>query len=205
MDFCTTTTTTPTSLSLQDLITAPAKAESLLELLTPDQILAIEQTLVKVKRRRLDNKEEMANDTNPTTTSASTVATVASNLPSVSSSASATAAAAATAATSIINTSNTSTAKNVATTASAAVTPLSSSNQNVKPTTSTSTTTTTTPNEPVTEVRDGIEWVSFVYSHNRALKRYSIRTDLAQVDTSLIDDKFKNENCVSSNASSSSS
>jgi hypothetical protein len=169
MDFC----TTPTSLSLQDLITAPAKAESLLELLTPDQISAIEKTLGKVKKRRLIKEEEeitiinKSNITPPITT------------------------------TSITTTTTTTTAK---------MTPPT-------PTTTTTTTTTTTPtpqsivkpannntnntpNEPVTEVRDGIEWVSFVYSHNRTLKRYSIRTDLLQVDTSLIDDKFKSENCV---------
>jgi hypothetical protein len=175
MDFC----TTPTSLSLQDLITAPAKAESLLELLTPDQILAIEQTLGKVKRRRLDNKEGSV------TTTASN-----GNIPT----------------TPIINTNAINTTASTAlptptttttTTAPATkATPLSSNN-NVKPNSTTTTTTSTTPNEPVTEVRDGIEWVSFVYSHNRALKRYSIRTDLVQVDIPLIDDKFKSENCVS--------
>lgn len=130
MEFC----TTPTSLSLQDLITAPARAESLLELLTPDQILAIEQTLGKVKKRRLDKED----------TTMSEPAAIVDALP-----------------------------KPIAT----------------KPS--------TTPNEPVTEMRDGIEWVSFVYSHNRTLKRYSIRTDLLQVDTLIIDDKFKSENCVS--------
>ncbi|KAI8087310.1 hypothetical protein BDF21DRAFT_414121 [Thamnidium elegans] len=145
MDFC----TTPTSLSLQDLITAPAKAESLLELLTPDQILAIEQTLGKVKKRRLD-KEEMNANENKTTKN-----------------------------TTLTNNNNTT---NITTTPT--------------PTPPTKPTNSTTPNEPTTEMRDGIEWVSFVYSHNRTLKRYSIRTDLLQVDTALIDDKFKSENCV---------
>ncbi|KAI9468921.1 MAG: hypothetical protein EXX96DRAFT_589734 [Benjaminiella poitrasii] len=50
--------------------------------------------------------------------------------------------------------------------------------------------------EPRTEVRDGVEWVSFVYSHHRVLRRYSIRTDVDQVDINLLDDKFKSENCV---------
>jgi hypothetical protein len=126
MEFC----TTPTSLSLQDLITAPARAESLLELLTPDQIFAIEQTLGKVKKRRLDKED-----------------TIMTEL-------------------------------------AAPIKPIAT-----KPA--------TTPNEPVTEMRDGVEWVSFVYSHNRTLKRYSIRTDLLQVDTLIIEDKFKSENCVS--------
>lgn len=152
MDFC----TTPTSLSLQDLITAPAKAESLLELLTPDQILAIEQTLGKVKRRRLDKEESVTNTTIKNTTTTTTTTTTT------------------------LNTSTT--------------TPKSTNNGTTitKP----NTTNSSTPNEPVTEMKDGVEWVSFVYSHNRTLKRYSIRTDLLQVDTSLIDDKFKSENCV---------
>ncbi|KAI8986574.1 hypothetical protein BDB01DRAFT_786093 [Pilobolus umbonatus] len=115
----------PTSLSLQDLITAPAKAESLLEQLTADQLLAIERTLGKVKRRRLDKKDT------PPPVIKSTIKSTPSTL-----------------------------------------------------------------NEPVTEIRDGVEWVSFVYSHNRTLKRYSIRTDLQQVELDVIDDKFKNENCV---------
>jgi hypothetical protein len=57
--------------------------------------------------------------------------------------------------------------------------------------------TTTVPNhEPRTEIKDGVEWVSFVYSHHRVLRRYSIRTDVDQVDINILDDKFKNENCV---------
>ncbi|OBZ88165.1 hypothetical protein A0J61_03794 [Choanephora cucurbitarum] len=118
----------PTSLSLQDLISAPAKAELLLEHLTADQIVAIEQTLGRVKKRRLD--KDRSTHTKATTKSESTRQT------------------------------------------------------------------NNTPNEPVTEIRDGVEWVSFVYSHNRTLKRYSIRTDLQQVDISLMSDAFKSDNCV---------
>ncbi|KAI9263550.1 hypothetical protein EDC94DRAFT_540065 [Helicostylum pulchrum] len=151
MDFC----TTPTSLSLQDLITAPAKAESLLELLTPEQILAIEQTLGKVKKRRLDKEEINANE-NKTIKN-----------------------------TTLTNNNNT------------IITPTPTPTLTPTPTTTaTKPTNSTTPNEPTTEMKDGVEWVSFVYSHNRTLKRYSIRTDLLQVDTTLIDDKFKSENCV---------
>lgn len=51
--------------------------------------------------------------------------------------------------------------------------------------------------EPRTEIRDGVEWVSFVYSHHRVLRRYSIRTDVDQVELDILDDKFKSENCVS--------
>ena len=54
--------------------------------------------------------------------------------------------------------------------------------------------------EPVTENRDGVEWVSFVYSHHRILRRYCIRTDLDKVDISQLDEKFKRDNCVSNAA-----
>lgn len=80
-----------------------------------------------------------------------------------------------------------------------------SSNPNAKATTAkppvTSTAPSTSPflstsHEPTTELKEGIEWVSFVYSHHRTLRRYCIRTDLDKVDTSVLDDKFKKENCV---------
>jgi hypothetical protein len=54
-----------------------------------------------------------------------------------------------------------------------------------------------TNHEPRTEIKDGVEWVSFVYSHHRVLRRYSIRTDVNQVDIAILDDKFKSDNCVS--------
>ncbi|KAI7867417.1 hypothetical protein BDF14DRAFT_1695355, partial [Spinellus fusiger] len=50
--------------------------------------------------------------------------------------------------------------------------------------------------EPATEVREGVEWVSFVYSHLRTLRRYCIRTDLGSVNMSLFDEKFKKDNCI---------
>ena len=165
MEFC----TTPTSLSLQDLITAPARAESLLELLTPDQIFAIEQTLGKVKKRRLDKEDTIMTETAAATTAAADATAAAS-----------------------LSTSATMTTTNTTNT----TTPTTTTTTDASPK-STATKPPTTPNEPVTEMRDGIEWVSFVYSHNRTLKRYSIRTDLLQVDTLSIDDKFKSENCVS--------
>ncbi|KAI9304363.1 hypothetical protein BJ944DRAFT_86918 [Cunninghamella echinulata] len=49
---------------------------------------------------------------------------------------------------------------------------------------------------PVIEVRDGIEWVSFVYSHNRVLKRYTIRTDIDNICLDNIDVQFQLDNCV---------
>ncbi|CAO3615093.1 unnamed protein product [Cunninghamella blakesleeana] len=49
---------------------------------------------------------------------------------------------------------------------------------------------------PAIEVRDGIEWVSFVYSHNRVLQRYTIRTDIDDICLDNIDVQFQLDNCV---------
>lgn len=51
--------------------------------------------------------------------------------------------------------------------------------------------------EPMVEIRDGVEWVSFLYSHNRVLKRYTIRTDIQNVHLDRLEDQFKLDNCVS--------
>lgn len=64
-------------------------------------------------------------------------------------------------------------------------------------TTTTTSSTSVTSHEPRTEIREGIEWVSFVYSHHRVLRRYSIRTDIEKVDLNQLEESFKNENCVS--------
>ncbi|ORX89012.1 hypothetical protein K493DRAFT_306134 [Basidiobolus meristosporus CBS 931.73] len=50
--------------------------------------------------------------------------------------------------------------------------------------------------EPTTFMRDGIEWVSFFYSHNRRLQKYEIRTDVEKVDLEKLEPKFQQENCV---------
>ncbi|ORY91158.1 hypothetical protein BCR43DRAFT_527779 [Syncephalastrum racemosum] len=50
--------------------------------------------------------------------------------------------------------------------------------------------------EPMVEIRDGVEWVSFLYSHNRVLKRYTIRTDIQNVHLDRLEDQFKLDNCV---------
>ncbi|KAI8337938.1 hypothetical protein BC941DRAFT_28737 [Chlamydoabsidia padenii] len=49
---------------------------------------------------------------------------------------------------------------------------------------------------PVVELRDGIEWVSFVYSHNRVLQRHAIRTDIDTLTVDDIDTSFQLDNCV---------
>ncbi|KAL1918108.1 uncharacterized protein VTP21DRAFT_3374 [Calcarisporiella thermophila] len=53
-----------------------------------------------------------------------------------------------------------------------------------------------TASEPVTEIRDGVEWVTFIYSHNRTLRRYTIRTDVERVKVEELSKQFKSENCV---------
>ncbi|KAI8343064.1 hypothetical protein BC941DRAFT_498176 [Chlamydoabsidia padenii] len=50
--------------------------------------------------------------------------------------------------------------------------------------------------EPQTEIKDGVEWVSFVYSHHRVVRRYRIRTDLDTVELDTLDEQFRNDNCV---------
>ncbi|KAI8068251.1 hypothetical protein BC940DRAFT_333007 [Gongronella butleri] len=49
---------------------------------------------------------------------------------------------------------------------------------------------------PRVEIRDGIEWVSFVYSHNRIINQYEIRTDIDNICVEDIDPSFRDENCV---------
>ncbi|KAI8144127.1 hypothetical protein BJV82DRAFT_608402 [Fennellomyces sp. T-0311] len=119
-------------LSLHDLIHATDKAEHALEDLTSEQITLIEQTIRRVKKRKLERDDD--DDYVPTTRR---------TLPRTAASR---------------NTSN--------------------------------------RHEPTVEIRDGVEWVSFVYSHNRVLKRYSIRTDIQTVSLDSLDEQFKLDNCV---------
>ncbi|ORZ05421.1 hypothetical protein BCR42DRAFT_384555 [Absidia repens] len=49
---------------------------------------------------------------------------------------------------------------------------------------------------PAIEMRDGVEWVSFVYSHNRVLQRHAIRTDIDDICLESIDEEFQLDNCV---------
>ncbi|CEP08417.1 hypothetical protein [Parasitella parasitica] len=99
----------------------------------------------------------------------------------------------------VVNASSSSTASSKSTTSSNNTPTLSaSSNISVSPaSSSTAAAGSVVPNhEPRTEIREGVEWVSFVYSHHRVLRRYSIRTDVDTVDLDILDDKFKSENCV---------
>ncbi|KAI9492649.1 hypothetical protein BDB00DRAFT_788636 [Zychaea mexicana] len=122
-------------LSLHDLIHATDKAEHVLEDLTFEQITLIEQTIRRIKKRKLSCQKEDDDDYVPTPTRRSL--------------------------------------------------PRTASTRN-----------TNSRHEPTVEIRDGIEWVSFVYSHNRVLKRYSIRTDIQTVALDSLDEQFKLDNCV---------
>lgn len=120
------------ALTLNDLLHAPDKAEQALEDLSAEQIAMIEQTIRRVKKRKLEQRED--EEYNPRPASRPRTTTKCNNA---------------------------------------------------------------SRSEPVVEIRDGIEWVSFVYSHNRVVKRYSIRTDIQNVSLDSLDENFKLDNCVS--------
>ncbi|KAI9484094.1 MAG: hypothetical protein EXX96DRAFT_520950 [Benjaminiella poitrasii] len=189
------TNSTPATLLLQDLINAPSKAESMLECLTAEQIVMIENTIDRIKRRKLnkpqqqlpsplaspplttkEREEEEEGEENASRNSASAAAI-----------ANALAAAMVSAALQVPPTVTTATETNTPAT-TITVAPSKTLTNHTVPV--------ATANEPTSEVKDGVEWVSFVYSHNRTLKRYSIRTDIKNVALNAVDDKFKTENCV---------
>lgn len=192
-------TTSPTTLLLQDLISAPSKAESILECLTADQIIMIEETINRVKRRKMDKSQLPSPVASPPTVSkelgtSPSAAAIANALAAAMVSAALQSPADATA-----NSTATPAAKAAAasSTASAPVTTVAPSKTVTNSNNATTATNPVTSNDPIAEVKDGVEWVSFVYSHNRTLKRYSIRTDIQTVALDVVDDKFKAENCVS--------
>jgi hypothetical protein len=184
----------PTTLLLQDLISAPNKAESILECLTSEQINMIENTINRIKRRKMDKSSHLPSPmaSPPTTSLKEEDDIVMENSSSAAAIANALAAAMVSAAlqvpVSTVSAKNNSNAASTTTASATTVSPAKTTNNN--------STTPVTSNDPIAEVKDGVEWVSFVYSHNRTLKRYSIRTDIQKVTLDVVDDKFKAENCV---------
>ncbi|CEP14211.1 hypothetical protein [Parasitella parasitica] len=178
----------PTTLLLQDLISAPNKAESLLECLTSEQINMIENTINRIKRRKMEKSHLPSPVSSPPTASLKVETdTAMDNSSPTAVIANALAAAMVSAALHVpVSTAKSHTAGSDS---SVTVNP-------AKTTTATAATVPVTSNEPIAEIKDGVEWVSFVYSHNRTLKRYSIRTDIQMVALDVVDDKFKAENCV---------
>ncbi|KAI8326864.1 hypothetical protein BD560DRAFT_419077 [Blakeslea trispora] len=172
----------PTTLLIQDLISAPNKAESILESLTADQIVMIESTINRVKRRKMDKSQLPSPVASPSSTPAEDLSEDTSSATAI---ANALAAAMVSAA---LQASNTTLATKTNTNGTVAPSKTVTNNMTAN--------TSVTSNEPIAEIKDGVEWVSFVYSHNRTLKRYSIRTDIQTVALGIVDDQFKADNCV---------
>ncbi|RCH84337.1 hypothetical protein CU098_000643, partial [Rhizopus stolonifer] len=203
-------------LSVNDLLHPTEKSESLLEALTSSQLEEIEKTLLKIKEKKQTLPQKLAQETKkekichfdsatpiPITQTASP-STLHHDWTLV-------AAQIAKALADSITGVNTSTAnlktnakppthtgtvsdKTSSSTASSPHTKPSNDTKNVAISSSSGS---VIPNhEPRTEVRDGVEWVSFVYSHHRVLRRYSIRTDVDKVDLCILGDQFKSDNCV---------
>ncbi|KAF7732810.1 hypothetical protein EC973_000085 [Apophysomyces ossiformis] len=200
------------SLSLNDLLHPTEEAESLLETLTTEQLTIIEQTLNKIKEKKLGTP---VSPEAPLSTLTPTSTTPTPSPPPSSSTSSPTDP---TFTNSTLHDSSftdisqpwASAATQVA---KALVDAISFTNKDfgsLQPVSPGGTSATAKPpddgpmttsaflpnHEPTTEFREGVEWVSFVYSHHRALRRYCIRTDLEKVDIDLLDEKFKKDNCV---------
>ncbi|KAI7867389.1 hypothetical protein BDF14DRAFT_1803313 [Spinellus fusiger] len=184
MDFFCDLSTSPTSLLLRDLINAPSKAEHILDQLTSDQILMIESTINRVKKRKhnVQTYEPHGENTPPTFSIKSKLKVQ-----------------------DLVHSTTKGQDTNIAATtiANALAKALTMANFNTLPPIPIETQASPTPlvettssNDPVAEIRDGIEWVSFVYSHNRILKRYTIRTDIHTISLDKIDEQFKSDNCV---------
>ncbi|KAI7853397.1 hypothetical protein BDC45DRAFT_536495 [Circinella umbellata] len=181
---------------VNDLLHSSDKAESLLESLTTEQLNIIEKTLNKIREKKAPVTPPQPQPQEEWNNAASQVAKVlADAISAVETDTTIT----------VTNNSNSIKLQGKGTEASSLLPPPSSSSSSSSLPPSKTTTTSTNENntngtvshhEPVTENRDGVEWVSFVYSHHRILRRYCIRTDLDKVDISQLDEKFKRDNCV---------
>ncbi|KAI7874156.1 hypothetical protein K492DRAFT_174761 [Lichtheimia hyalospora FSU 10163] len=190
---------------LKDLFnTSTSVAESFLGQLTPEQIHLIEDTINRIKRRKVDKQDDVTTvaplptpapspgpsspsnsdisdrDNGATTTTTTTPTPTSSN--TATAIASALASAMACAALANNNNSNNNANGNSKNEGVATIAPSTNDSHG--------------QHDMVAEMRDGVEWVSFVYSHNRTLRRYNIRTDIQNVSLDAIDIKFKEENCV---------
>jgi hypothetical protein len=54
-----------------------------------------------------------------------------------------------------------------------------------------------TAHEPVSKIIDGIEYITFLYSHDRLVKEYTVKTDVDNVDINDITMDFRIQNAVS--------
>ncbi|ORX62128.1 hypothetical protein DM01DRAFT_1331589 [Hesseltinella vesiculosa] len=188
----------PNTMLLQDFIDAPSKAEDILAGLSAEQLLRIEQAVHNVKKRKLDtpvtppsppSEPEDPTDTPSTKplpiaqqAATNVVTTLLNNLHQSPSSSMAAAI-----------------ATYLATAMSTAVAnTLQQQQQLIKPASPPPPCIARPklPSEAVATLKDGVEWVSFVYSHNRIMKKYTIRTDIDPIGLRDIEDKFKTDNCV---------
>lgn len=186
---------------LKDLFnTSTSVAESFLGQLTPEQIHLIEDTINRIKRRKVDKQDDV------TTASATLPTPAPSPGPSSPSNSDINDQHGATTTTTTPPASNTATAIASALASAMACAAIANNNNNGNSKNEGVPTIAPSSNDSnhhgqhdlVAEMRDGVEWVSFVYSHNRTLRRYNIRTDIQTVSLDAIDNKFKEENCVSS-------
>lgn len=188
---------------LKDLFnTSTSVAESFLGQLTPEQIHLIEDTINRIKRRKVDKQDDV------TTASATLPTPAPSPGPSSPSNSDINDQHGATTTTTTPPASNTATAIASALASAMACAAIANNNNNGNGNSKNEGVPTIAPSsndsnhhgqhDLVAEMRDGVEWVSFVYSHNRTLRRYNIRTDIQTVSLDAIDNKFKEENCVSS-------
>lgn len=212
-------------LCIQDLVHPTESAETLLETLSNEQLSIIEQAVTKIKERKFNLSKDQVITTTPALSTVPTLtpnspidpstssviikeptwdveAQVAKALADVISTSTATTTTATTTTTnntasssqSTLTTINNDIGKSSAVTSATATTTAGNTKSTAKPPTTPSPF--LSSHEPTTEIREGVEWVSFVYSHHRTLRRYCIRTDLDKVDTNILDEKFKKENCV---------
>lgn len=54
-----------------------------------------------------------------------------------------------------------------------------------------------TAHEPISKIVDGIEYITFLYSHDRLVKEYTVRTDVDHVNLGDISMDFRTQNAVS--------
>ncbi|ORY96291.1 hypothetical protein BCR43DRAFT_270795 [Syncephalastrum racemosum] len=181
-------------LCIADLCEPNEKAETLLSRLTSEQLNIIEQTLNKIREKKNEHMDSnnpaaslVARD--PSSSPSSTCSSLASSSPSTTT---ITASIEATPNTSMAPAASSASCWTAATeVAQALASAMSKPGQKRQTITGAK-----DAHEPVTEMRDGVEWVSFVYSHHRVLRRYCIRTDLDKVDLDQLTETFKRDNCV---------
>ncbi|KAK9766250.1 hypothetical protein K7432_004816 [Basidiobolus ranarum] len=167
-------------ISLASLIEPDSTTEQLLATLSGEQLLRIEKTVQRIKRKKANEnkrretyiaKQHSNNNLNPSSP--------------------------------IIDTLLSHDGSNIADIANIAASV--SSNEHGSPTSSTHNPcvlTNPAPNHalpatsPITQMKEGVEWVTFTYSVKGTNKEYQIRTDIDHISLDDIDSQFKHDNCL---------